>query len=48
MISRDDLAEGRISLVLDDAGPTLVDDDRRVVDPPRDTGVRGGEFSVTS
>lgn len=48
MTSSDDLAEGRMSLVLDDPGAALVDDDRRVVDPPRDTGVRGGEFRVLS
>lgn len=48
MISRDDFAEGRISLVLEDPGPILVDDDRRVDEAPREMGVLGGEFSVIS
>jgi len=48
MLSRDDFAEGRMSLVLEDPAPSLVDDDRRVDEPPRETGVRGGEFRVIS
>jgi hypothetical protein len=38
----------RRSFVLDEPGPRLVDEDLLMVDPPLETGVRGGEWRVTS
>ncbi len=46
--SNDDRLECRTSFVLEDQVPTFVDDDVRVVDPPREMGVLGGEFKVNT
>lgn len=48
MVSNEERFECRISFVLDDPGPTWVDDDLRMADSLLDTGVLGGEFSVAS
>jgi hypothetical protein len=40
--SNDERLECWMSFVLDEPGPTLVDDDR-VIEPPLETGVLGGE-----
>lgn len=45
--SNDERFECGMSFVLDEPGPTLVDDDR-VIEPPRETGVLGGERRVAS
>ena len=46
--SIEDLADGRTAFAFTLPGPTLVEEDLLVVEPPRDTGVLGGEFKVTS
>lgn len=46
LLSKDDWLECRMILVLDDPGPTLVEEDLRGTDDALETGVLGGEFTV--
>lgn len=46
--SNDERLEYRTNLVVDDPRPTFVEDDLRLVEPPRELGVLGRSFKVHS